>query len=157
MQQPASTASSESASPPKAAAASSAAAAPKVQPAAGAGGIFAQVSEQIKVAMKAKDAPRLEALRGIRAAFLQGTKVEGAGDTLTDEQCQALLRKLAKQRAESIEAFDAAGRRDMADKERFELGVIEAYLPALADEATTRRWVEEAIAASGATSPSQLG
>ncbi len=119
-------------------------------------GIFETVSVQMNEARKAKDETRLGALQGIRAAFLNELKKDNS-TTLTDEACIALLRKLEKQRQESIDAFTNVGRADRADAERAELRVIQAFLPQLADEATTRRWVEEAIAASGASSQKEIG
>ena len=68
-------------------------------------------------------------------------------ETLDDAVATAVLRRLAKQREESIEAFEKAGRPDRADAERAEKAVIESFLPSLADEATTRAWVQAAIAA----------
>ena len=119
-------------------------------------GIFDDVSAQMKDAMKAKDEVRLAALRGMRAAFLNECKKDNA-TTLADDVAVGLLRKLEKQRQESIDAFTSAGRPDRADAERAELAVIQAFLPQLADEATTRRWVEEAIAASGAANAREMG
>ena len=118
--------------------------------------IFDDVSAQMKDAMKAKDEARLAALRGIRAAFLTECKRDNR-TTLADDVAVGLLRKLEKQRQESIDAFTAAGRADRADAERAELVVIQGFLPRLADDATTRRWVEEAIAASGAASAKEMG
>ena len=114
------------------------------------------VSNAMKEALKAKDTLRLQALRSIRAAFLNEMKKDGS-DTLPDEVCVGLLRRLEKQRKESIEAFEGAGRTEQAEAEKGELAVIQAYLPSLADEATTRAWVEAAIAASGADSAKLLG
>ena len=119
-------------------------------------GIFDDVSGGLAQALKARDEVRLATLRSIRAAFLNEMKKDNAA-SLTDEVCVSLLRRLEKQRQESIEAFTAAGRSDRADAERAELAVIESFLPALADEATTRAWVEQAIAASGATGSKDLG
>jgi uncharacterized protein YqeY len=119
-------------------------------------GLVEQVSEQMKQAQKAKDAARLLALRNVRAAFLNEMKKDGS-ETLDDAVAIAVLRKLSKQREESIEAFASAGRADMAEAERAERAVIESFLPSLADEATTRAWVQEAIAASGAGSAKDLG
>jgi uncharacterized protein YqeY len=119
-------------------------------------GLVEQVSEQMKQAQKAKDAARLQALRNVRAAFLNEMKKDGS-ETLDDAVAIAVLRKLAKQREESIEAFANAGRADKAEAERAERAVIESFLPSLADEATTRAWVREAIAASGAGSARDLG
>jgi uncharacterized protein len=118
--------------------------------------IFETVSAQMKDAMKAKDEARLAALRGIRAAFLTECKKDNS-TTLADDVAVTLLRKLEKQRQESIDAFTSAGRSDRADAERAELAVIRTFLPQLADEATTRRWVEEAIAASGAANAREMG
>lgn len=114
------------------------------------------VSEQLAEAMKARDAARVAALRGIRAAFLNEMKKDNA-KTLADETSVELLRRLAKQRRESIEAFDAGGRPERAAEERAELAVIEEFLPRLADEDATRTWVREAIAASGASAPGDVG
>jgi uncharacterized protein YqeY len=114
------------------------------------------VTAQLKDAMKAKDAARLGALRNIRAAFLVEMKKDGA-ETLDDATSIAVLRRLAKQRQESIEAFTQAGRPERAAEEQAELRVIEEFLPRLADEATTRAWVQEAIATSGAGSAKEIG
>jgi uncharacterized protein YqeY len=119
-------------------------------------GLVEQVSEQMKAAQKAKDASRLQALRNVRAAFLNEMKKDGS-ETLDDATAQTVLRKLSKQREESIEAFAKAGRSDRADAERAERAVIESFLPKLADEATTRAWVDAAIAETGATSAKDLG
>lgn len=119
--------------------------------------IVDDVSNQMKDAMRAKDKARVAALRNIRAAFLTEIKAEGGRDTLTDDEASTVLRRLAKQRHESIEAYDAGGRAEMADAERAELAVIEDFLPKLADEATTRAWVAEAVAATGASGPADMG
>jgi uncharacterized protein YqeY len=114
------------------------------------------VTEQMKAALKARDSARLTALRNIRAAFLVEMKKDGA-ETLEEEVAIAALRRLAKQRQESIEAFEKAGRAEQLAAEQSELSVIEEFLPSLADEATTRAWVEEAIATTGASTPKELG
>lgn len=118
--------------------------------------IYDDVTEQMKAAMRAKDKPRLSALRNIRAAFINKRK-ESNAEVLTDEQCIAELRTLAKQRKDSVQSYTEAGREDLAEAEALELTVIEAYLPSLADEETTRAWVEEAIAAAGATEVRHVG
>lgn len=119
-------------------------------------GIFDDVRVQLSQAMRARDKLRTAALRGIRAAFLTECKRDGS-ETLSDESCVEVLRRLEKQRLESIEAFDAAGRKDRADAERAELAVIRELAPPLADEATTRKWVEDAIAQTGAREARDLG
>ncbi len=118
--------------------------------------IFDDVTTQMKDAMRNREKARLSALRGIRATFLNRTK-EDNSQTLSDDECIPLLRRLEKQRRESIEAFEQAGREEQAAAERAELHLIQSYLPSLADEAATRTWVEEAISASGAAKPGDLG
>ena len=118
--------------------------------------IFDDVNQQMKDALKARDAQRLAALRSIRAAFLNETKKDNSED-LEDAVCVGLLRRLEKQRRESIEAFEKAEREDRVGVETAELGVIPSFLPSLANEATTRGWVEAAIAESGASSAKELG
>jgi len=110
--------------------------------------IVDEVTTQLKAAMKARDAHRVAALRQMRTAFLNEMKKDGA-DSLSDEACVVALRRLEKQRKESIEAFAGAGREEQAAAERAELGVIQEFLPRLADEARTRAWVEAAIAEIG--------
>jgi uncharacterized protein YqeY len=114
-----------------------------------------RVADELKKAMLAKDAPRVTGLRMIRAAFIEMEK-EGKG-AVTDERAVEALRRLKKQREESIQTYDQAGRKDLADQERTELAVIEGLLPKLADEAQTRAWAKEAIAASGAANVKEMG
>jgi len=118
--------------------------------------IVDDVTAQLKAAMKAKDARRLATLRSMRTAFLNEMKKDGS-DSVSDEVCEGLIRKLAKQRKESIEAFDQAGRDEMADAERAELAVLEEFLPQLADASQTRVWVEEAISTTGASGAKEMG
>ncbi len=115
-----------------------------------------EVSRQMKEALRAKEGLRLAALRGIRAAFVNEMKRDGS-ETLADEACLPVLRRLEKQRKESIEAFERGGREERAAEERAELAVIQTFLPSLADGETTRAWVKEAIASSGATGRSEIG
>ena len=119
-------------------------------------GLVERVNDGMKEALRARQPERLSALRNIRAAFLYEMKKDGA-DTLGDDVCIGVLRKLEKQRQESIEAFTSGGRAEMAAAERKELELIQTYLPRLADAAATTRWVEEAIAASGANGTKEIG
>ena len=89
--------------------------------------IVQDVSQQMKDAMKAKEKIRLAALRSIRALFLNEMKKDGSDD-LSEEVCVAILRRLEKQRGESIEAFAGAGREELAEAERGELAVIRALV-----------------------------
>jgi uncharacterized protein YqeY len=118
--------------------------------------IFDRVNAGMTEAMKARNAARLAALRSIRAAFLTELKKDNA-QTLSDEVCSGLLRRLEKQRGESIEAFEKAGRPERVAEERAELAVIQEFLPQLAGEAATRGWVKEAIAATQASAPGDVG
>ncbi len=118
--------------------------------------IATDVSAQLKQAMKARERVRLAALRSIRALLLTEMKKDNSED-LPDEVSIGLLRRLEKQRGESIEAFEQAGRSEQAEAERGELAVIREFLPSLADEDTTRAWVREAIDASGAAEPGDVG
>jgi uncharacterized protein YqeY len=118
--------------------------------------IVDDVTSQMKDAMRAKDTLRLATLRSMRTAFLNEMKKDGS-DSVSDAVCETLLRKLEKQRKESIEAFSKGGREEMAETERAELAVIQEFLPQLADEAQTRAWVEAAIAETGASGPKEMG
>jgi uncharacterized protein YqeY len=118
--------------------------------------IVERVTAELKTAMKARDERRLAALRSMRTAFLNEMKKDGS-DSIPDETCEGLLRRLEKQRKESIEAFSSAGRAEMAEAERAELAVIQEFLPSLADAAQTRAWVAEVIEQSGAQSPKEMG
>jgi len=118
--------------------------------------IFDAVNDQMKDALRAQQKLRLQALRNIRAAFLLRVK-EDNSTTLSDEECIAILRRLEKQRRESIEAFESAGRTEQAESEKAELAIVLAFLPQQADESTTRTWVQSAIQETGATSAKDVG
>jgi uncharacterized protein len=118
--------------------------------------IYDDVNQQLKEAMKAQDKVRLAGLRGIRAAFIDEMK-KNAATTVSDEAALAILRRLQKQRNDSIEAYTQGGRDDLVAEERGELAVIEAFLPKLADDAAMTAWVEEAIRETGATDKSKVG
>jgi len=102
------------------------------------------VKAHMKEAMYSRDKPRLTALRGIKAELTKETKIKGV-ETLSEEKSIKILRRLAKQRTESATVYSDAGRDELAEQERFELGIIESFLPALAGEAETRVWIQEAI------------
>jgi len=118
--------------------------------------IYDEITTGMKDAMKSKETARLAALRNIRAAFLHEMKKNNAKE-LEDEVCVGLLRRLEKQRRESITAFEQAGRDEQAAAERAELAIIQGFLPSLANEETTRAWAREAIASTGASSPRDVG
>jgi uncharacterized protein YqeY len=118
--------------------------------------ISEDVTQQMKDAMRAKDKARLGALRMMRSAFIEAMKADGS-DSLADEKAVPILRRLEKQRRESITAYEAGDRADLAEVEKAELAVIAAFLPSLADEATTTQWVQAAIDQSGAAGPGDMG
>jgi uncharacterized protein YqeY len=118
--------------------------------------IVEDVTREMQAALKGKAPERLSALRNIRAALLVEMKKDNS-KTLADEVSVAVLRRLEKQRLESIEAFEQAGRAERVAAERAELAVVQEFLPKLADEARTRAWVAEAIAATGAAKPGDVG
>jgi uncharacterized protein YqeY len=118
--------------------------------------IYDDVTAQMKAAMKAKDKPRLSALRGIRTVLINAKK-EDNSETVADDRAIGLLRSLSKQRKDSIKAYADAGRDDLVEQESGELAVIEQFLPQLADADQTRVWVKEAIATSGASTPREIG
>ena len=118
--------------------------------------IVDDVSSQMKEAMKAKEKVRLSALRSIRALLLNEMKKDNS-ETIDDEVSITLIRRLEKQRFESIEAFEAAGRTELAEGEKLELAVIQAFLPKLADEESTRAIVKAAIESTGATTAKDIG
>ncbi|MFN6962913.1 MAG: GatB/YqeY domain-containing protein [Pyrinomonadaceae bacterium] len=106
-------------------------------------------------AMKAKDAARLSTLRMVKAN-LMNRQIEKGGD-LTDEEITKALQSLVKQRRDSIEQYNAAGRAELAEKEAAELAVIETYLPQAASPEDIEAAVTEAIAETGASSPKDMG
>ncbi len=105
--------------------------------------------------MKAGEKDRLAALRLISAAFKQFEVDQRA--EVDDERAVELLTRMAKQRRESIEQYDSAGRDELADKERFELDIIATYLPAQLDAAELEAHVAAAIASTGASGMRDMG
>lgn len=114
-----------------------------------------QLTEDMKTAMKAGEKDRLAVIRLINAAIKQKEVDERV--EMTDPLVLAVLEKMVKQRKDSITQYDAAGRDDLAKIERYELGVIEAYLPAKMDEAAVQAAIDAARAETGATGPADMG
>ncbi len=114
-----------------------------------------RITEDMKAAMRAKDAPRLSTIRLLLAAVKQKEVDERV--VLTDADTLSIIEKLVKQRRDSIEQYLAAKRQDLADVETFELGLLQAYLPAqlTADELSAE--VSVAIAESGAATAKDMG
>jgi uncharacterized protein YqeY len=114
-----------------------------------------RVTEDMKAAMRAKDAPRLLTIRGLLAAMKQREVDERI--VLDDTATIAIIDKLVKQRKDSIEQFAAGGRQDLVDKETAELHVLESYLPQRLGADEIRAEVAALVAETGATSPSDMG
>jgi uncharacterized protein YqeY len=114
-----------------------------------------RITEDMKAAMRAKDAPRLSAIRLILAAVKQ-REVDERKD-LTDADIVTVLDKMGKQRRDSISQYDAAGRQDLADAERFELNLLQEYMPKALSDAEMEQAVDSALAESGAAGPQDMG
>jgi uncharacterized protein YqeY len=106
-------------------------------------------------AMKAKESARLSTLRMVKAA-VQNREIEKGGE-LSEEELTKALQTLVKQRRDSVEQYEKAGRVELAEKERAEIGVIEEYLPQSASREEIERAVEEAVAETGASSLKEMG
>jgi len=115
-----------------------------------------KVLEDIKVAMKNKEADRLSAIRMLQSA-IKYREIELRPAEINDQEIMGVIRKLVKQRKDSITEFEKAGRQELVDKEKFELTVLEAYLPAQMSAEQVAKIVEEVIKAQGATTMKQMG
>src|SRR5919106_1435152 len=113
------------------------------------------IAADITAAMKAKDQPRLSALRMLTAAGMNKEVEKKRG--LEDGEVLQVIGALVKQRRDSIEQFKSAGRTDLVDKETGELAILEAYLPPAASAEDIDAAVTEAIAETGATSAKDMG
>lgn len=118
-------------------------------------GLKAQITEDMKTAMRAKDSGRLSAIRLITAAIKQKEVDERV--ELDDAQVQAVIEKMIKQRKDSITQFEAGGRQDLADIERAELAVLSAYMPAALSDEEVKAEVDAAVAATDAAGPQDMG
>lgn len=114
-----------------------------------------RISEDMKAAMRAKDAARLSAVRLLLAALKQKEVDERV--ELSDADVLGIIEKMVKQRRESIVQYEKAARADLAEQERFEIGVLQAYLPQQMQEAEVAQAVAAAIAESGASGVKDMG
>ena len=114
-----------------------------------------QIIADITAAMKAKEADRLSTLRMVKAN-LMNRQIEKGGE-LTDEEVSKALQSLVKQRRDSVEQYEKAGRPELAAKEQAEIAVIEAYLPQAATAEEIEQSVAEAVAETGASSMKEMG
>jgi uncharacterized protein YqeY len=114
-----------------------------------------QIISDLTASMKAQDAQRTSTLRMVKAAMMN-RKIEKGGE-LDDDEMQKLLRSLVKQRRDSVEQYEKAGRQELVDKEQAEIAVIETYLPQAASLGEIEAAVAAAIAETGASSIKDMG
>ncbi|MGQ0669821.1 MAG: GatB/YqeY domain-containing protein [Actinomycetota bacterium] len=114
-----------------------------------------RLAEEMKDALKAGQKVRLSALR-LLAASVKNREVELL-HTLSDEELQEVALREVKHRNEAIEAYQAAGRQELVDREREEREVLQPYIPAQLSDAEVDAIVDEALAATGAASPQEMG
>ena len=116
-----------------------------------------QIQADLKTAMKARDRDTVATLRMALAAIKNLRVSSGHSGEVTDEETVQLLLREAKKRTEAAEAYDAAGRAELADKERRELAILRPDLPAQLGDEELRTIVSDTISEVGANSPSDLG
>ena len=116
-----------------------------------------QIMEELKTAMKSKDAVALQALRAVKSAFLLAKTETGAGDDLTEDQEMKIIQKQVKQRKDSASIFINQGRQDLADPELAEIAVLEKFLPEALSEEAIEKVVLETIAKTGAVGMKDMG
>ncbi|PYI97014.1 MAG: glutamyl-tRNA amidotransferase [Verrucomicrobia bacterium] len=117
-----------------------------------------RIDSDLKEAMRAKDATRLSVLRMLKSALTYGAIAKsGVEAELSDAEGAQVIRKQVKQRQDSIESFEKGGRTELAEKEREELSILNAYLPQAMSADEVAKVVRETIAEIGATSKAQMG
>ena len=115
----------------------------------------ARITEDMKAAMRAKDAARLSAIRLLLAAMKQREVDERI--ELSDADILGIIEKMLKQRRDSVTQYEAGGRQDLADVEKFEIGVLSGYMPQQLGEAEIAGEVAAAVAAVGANGMQDMG
>lgn len=117
-----------------------------------------QLRDDLKKAMLAKDTVSVSTLRMLISAIgYYEIQKGGAGYVATDEDVDSVIQKEVKQRRDAIEQFMSAGREDLVGKETKEMAVLESYLPEQMSEDEIRKYVDEAISKTGASSPQDMG
>ena len=114
-----------------------------------------RITEDMKAAMRASEKERLSTIRLLQAAIKQREVDERI--TLDDAQVLTVLEKMVKQRKESIAQFEQGNRKDLADKERREIELLQAYLPAQLSDSELDALIRDAVAATGAASIKDMG
>lgn len=121
--------------------------------------LHTQIKDELKTAMKAHDAVKLRTVRSMLTAFTNELVATGSTPQgmLSDEGVLSVIKRLSKQRKESIVQYEAAGRTDLSEPEKEELAVLESYLPTMMSRDEIRPVVEAKIAAMGAVDKSKMG
>ena len=120
-------------------------------------GILSNLTEEIKNAMRSKNALKLEALRAIKSAVILEQTASGAGATLSEEQEIKLVQKLVKQRKDSADIFRTQNREDLAEPEEAQAEIISAFLPAQLSEEELSAIIKDIISSSGAEGMKDMG
>ena len=116
-----------------------------------------RIQADMVAAMKAKDAVKLASLRAIKAAILLAKTAEGGNGEITDQDVVKIIQKLVKQRKESAQQYNDAGRPELAENELAEAAAMEVYLPKQLSEAEVEEQLKAIIAETGASKPSDMG
>ncbi len=116
-----------------------------------------QITQEIKVAMKAKDKVALEALRGIKKELIEANTAKGAADEVGEDEGLKILQKMVKQRKDAASIFKEQGRQDLVDKEMAEIEVISKFLPEQITGDELENLVQSIVEKSGAQSMKEMG
>jgi len=119
--------------------------------------LFDQISNDIKVAMLAKDKMRLAALRNAKKMFLEAKTAPGANDTLTDDAALKIIQKLIKQGKDSAQIYTEQNRQDLADEETGQVQALESYLPKQLTVGELELELKRIIVQIGASGPQDMG
>ena len=114
------------------------------------------IENDLQQAMKSRDADKFRVLRMVKAALIN-YKIDKKKEGLSDEDMLEILQKQAKQRRESIESFEKAGRKDLADKEKKEFGILQAYLPKQLSDEEIKALAQQFISKTGAKTKADAG
>lgn len=119
--------------------------------------LFEQISNDILIAMKAREKEKLEALRGIKKVMIEAKSAAGATGELSDQECLKIIQKLAKQGTDSATIYKEQGRNDLYEQEIFQVKIFESYLPVKMSEDELTKAVQSVIAEVGAAGMKDMG
>jgi len=120
-------------------------------------GLFEQINEDMKAAMKAREKEKLEAIRGIKKVLLEAKVAKGANAELSDDEVIKVIQKLAKQGRDSASIYKEQGREDLYSQEMIQVEVFEQYLPEMMSDESLTVAVKTIIESVGATSMKDMG